>query len=26
MLIDVAENCNENGKISCLNLIYFYCR
>jgi len=25
-LINVAENCNENRKISCLNLIYFYCR
>jgi len=25
MLINVAENCNENRKIVCLNLIHFYC-
>jgi len=25
-MINVAENCNENRKISCLNLIYFYRR
>jgi len=29
MKIEIAmktENCNENRTISCLNLIYFYCR
>jgi len=25
-LINGAENCTENRKISCLNLIHFYCR